>query len=358
MLKKINLIILVIVLFLCCQTMALDKMTKFEFLNGIPDAQKTTHPAFGKVILGIAAPITYKAEVEKGADYVVVIGSADSHWDQGGKRIMQAEIEGAEAVIFDPTADVGKNKPLLLIIQVKDTNADNWLDISIKSAPNSPDKNPNISAVWVFEKKVWDGDELNGEKILAGKADSKALYFVNCGSENSELIKLSDKANLNDLKIKVNQLNNITGLSKNSILLKDICPDFKAITKELQNIEQLYQQKKLTKLKEKLSSLNKKIDGMNEKFLAKLQDKLSPTPIYRKPTRSILINPYMAMITIEQHDKLTLDILNHPKPTSQNAKRNLHRFSAAKSFHCFGAELQSVTYLNRLRPTGNFCKVY
>ncbi len=123
-----------------------------------------------------------------------------------------------------------------------------------------------------------------------------------------------------DLKIKVSRLKEISDLSKDSILLKDICPDFSVISKEMGNVEQLYQQKKLTALKEKLSSLNKKIDGMNEKFLGKLQDKLSPTPIYRKATRSILINPYMAMATIEQHDKLTLDITNHPMPTSQNAK--------------------------------------
>lgn len=320
MLKKIKLVILVILLPLCCQAIALEKMTKFEFLNGIPDAEKTTHPAFAKILLGLSAPITYQAQVEKDIDYIVVIASADSYWDEPAKRIMQAVVEGAELVTFDPTADVGENKPLILIIQAKDTNDDNWLDIKAQAAPNSPDKNPNISAVWVFEKKIWQENNLNKEIILTGQADSKALYFVNCGTENSELIKLSDNANLNELKTKVDQLNNISDLSKDSILLKDICPDFNAITKEFQNIQQLYQQKKLTELKEKISSLNKKLGSANDQFLAKLNDKLSPTPIYTKPTRTILISPYMAMATIEQHDKLTLDVMNHPMPSSQNAK--------------------------------------
>ncbi|HPS56092.1 MAG TPA: hypothetical protein PLP05_10880, partial [Sedimentisphaerales bacterium] len=295
-------------------------MTKFEFLNGIPDAEKTTHPAFAKVLLGISSPITYKAEVAKDTDYIVIIGAADSYWAEPGKRIMQADIEGAQTVTFDPTAEVGKNNPMLLIIEAKDTNGDNWLDINIKIAPNSPDQNPNISAVWVFEKKIWQENNLTKETILSGQADTKALYFVNCGSENSELIKLSDKANLNDLKTKVAQLNKISDISKDSALLKDICPDFETISAEMQNIEQLYQQKNLANLKEKLSSLNKKLDEVNNQFLAKLNDKLSPTPVYRKPTRTILMSPYMAMVTIEQHDKLTLDILNHPMPTSQNAK--------------------------------------
>ena len=125
---------------------------------------------------------------------------------------------------------------------------------------------------------------------------------------------------LEALKTKVNQLNSIKALSKNSILLKDICPDFNDIDNELKNIEQLYQQKEPAELNKKISSLNQKLDSANKQFLAKLNDKLSPTPIYRKPTRTILISPYMAMATIEQHDKLTLDILNHPMPTSQNAR--------------------------------------
>jgi tetratricopeptide (TPR) repeat protein len=121
-------------------------------------------------------------------------------------------------------------------------------------------------------------------------------------------------------KSRINKLNDISTLAANSILLKNLTPNLSNIKNQLTTAEQLYRQKKLTELKEQLTRLNKELDSANEQFLSGVLDKISPTPVYKKPTRTIIINPYMAIATIEQHDKLKINTVIHPMPTSQNAR--------------------------------------
>ena len=154
--------------------------------SGGKDLPNWGHPkvpcdkGFANIVAGMAEPATYQLQVERGKKYVVAIGLCESHWKAPGNRIIDLLIEGQKVATVDPVKPPnGADVPFVLTFPATDRDGDGWISVTSAANPASPDVNPIVNVLWLFEESVARG--LNPADILSGRATAQAHCYVDCG---------------------------------------------------------------------------------------------------------------------------------------------------------------------------------
>ncbi|MBP5274590.1 MAG: hypothetical protein ILO36_06630 [Abditibacteriota bacterium] len=152
-------------------------------LNGVGTG--ASHRFLSSHILGIGIPLVYEFQAPDG-DYVAVAGFCEPDWDRGGNRYMEFSVSSGQTVALDPAADPGKGRALFL--QAKGRASGGRLRVEIRAAAGSPDKNTICSGIWIFDSGTWRQNSLSAETVARGEGDAFALYTVNCGEKDSDVV--------------------------------------------------------------------------------------------------------------------------------------------------------------------------
>ena len=150
-------------------------------------------PAFANIRAGMGGvPIIYRFGVEPGTERTVFLGFCESYWSSPGSRLMTCKVEGAPAEIVDPLARWGQHQPGGLAFEGSDADGDGTLAVVIMPAPGTPDRNPILNAVWLFEPEV----EVRPDLVIAGQLNGAAERFVDVGGERDQSILPGGRAEL------------------------------------------------------------------------------------------------------------------------------------------------------------------
>jgi hypothetical protein len=135
---------------------------------------------FSNIVAGMAEPATYFLKAEPGKSYVVAVGLCESHWKAPGNRILDLLIEGQKVATVDPVKPpYGTDVPFVLTFPATDRDQDGWISVSSVANAASPDVNPILNVLWLFEESVAKG--LTPADIVAGRANGQAACYVDCG---------------------------------------------------------------------------------------------------------------------------------------------------------------------------------
>jgi len=150
---------------------------------GKPDVK--CDPAFRNIRAGMGGvPIVYRFSVTPKSAANVVLGFCESHWAEPAKRPLACRVEGATPQQVDPVAAWGRHKPGALVFAARDENGDGRLEVAVGPAPGASDRNPILSAVWIFPP----GDPPKPEKVVSGALSAAAIRYVDVGGENDQSI--------------------------------------------------------------------------------------------------------------------------------------------------------------------------
>ena len=141
-----------------------------DFVQGTDVAPEFRDAAWG----ANGAKIVYELRVDPGARRAAVLGFAEGDHKEAGHRILQVEVDGADAQLLDPAKEFGAGRAGLLRLKAHDNDGDGVMRVTIKAADNSPDRDAFLNALWFF-----DGDAPSDETILRGNAMPAA--FADCG---------------------------------------------------------------------------------------------------------------------------------------------------------------------------------
>ncbi|MBO4548715.1 MAG: hypothetical protein J5758_05810 [Abditibacteriota bacterium] len=146
---------------------------------------RSSHRFLANHILGIGVPLIYEFQVS-GGEYVVVAGFCEPFWDRGGNRYMELAVSGGSPAALDPAADPGKGRALF--VEAKGRADGERLRVEIRAGAGSPDTNTICSGIWVFDSGTYRAHSLSPAAVERGEGDSLALYTVNCGGKDSDII--------------------------------------------------------------------------------------------------------------------------------------------------------------------------
>ena len=143
-------------------------------------------PAFANIRAGLGGvPILYRFAVEPAETVEVVLGFCESHWSAPGSRTLTCKVEGSPAEEVDPLARWGRHRPGGVLLEGRDGDGDGRVDVLVLGAPDSPDENPILNALWLFEP----GRELDVEQVVAGRLNALARRYVDVGGERDQSIR-------------------------------------------------------------------------------------------------------------------------------------------------------------------------
>lgn len=152
-------------------------------LKGWGKPQGSCDPAFRNIRAGMGGvPIVYRFRVTPRSQSQVVLGFCESHWAESGKRLLNCRVEGAPPQTVDPVAKWGQHKPGALVFAARDENGDGMLEVAVRPAAGTADRNPILSAVWLFPA----GKAPAIEEIVAGKRSASAERYVDVGGDNDQ----------------------------------------------------------------------------------------------------------------------------------------------------------------------------
>jgi len=142
-------------------------------------------PAFANIRAGMGGvAIAYRFAVEPGAHVAVVLGFCESYWEVEGSRSMSCKVEGAPAVTVDPLERWGRHHPGGVSFDGEDANGDGVLEVLVLPAPGTPDRNPILNAIWLFEPEL----EVDPAEVITGRHDGVALRYVDVGGSTDQSI--------------------------------------------------------------------------------------------------------------------------------------------------------------------------
>jgi hypothetical protein len=148
-------------------------------------------PAFRNIRAGMGGvPIMYRFRVPPKSECDVVLGFCESHWTSPGERVLACTVEGAAPQQIDPIAKWGQHGPGAIAFAARDENGDGMVEVSVRGAANSKDRNPILNAIWLFEK----GTTPNLDQVVAGSASAGALRYVDVGGEGDQSLYPPGKA--------------------------------------------------------------------------------------------------------------------------------------------------------------------
>ncbi|MBR4748121.1 MAG: hypothetical protein IK083_00920 [Abditibacteriota bacterium] len=175
--------LLAVSLLFCLLPLAAAERNLPSELSGV--GAGASHPYMKSHILGIGIPLVYEFQASDG-DYVVVAGFCEPFWSEGKNRILELAVAGGSPVTLDPAADPGKSRPLFC--EAKGRASGGRLRVEVRAAAGSPDKNTICSGIWVFDSGGYSRDSLSPDAVARGEGDAAALYTVNCGERDSDII--------------------------------------------------------------------------------------------------------------------------------------------------------------------------
>lgn len=317
-----------------------EKMWPVELNHGVGISVVPAHPAVSSELLGISRPIVYRAEVDPGKEFVVAACFLERYWADPGRRVMDVSVEGAPVQTVDPVKDAGKNRPVYAILNGRDANNDGWLDIKVSVHPGTPDVNPIINILWVFDKIAWDGEGLTPDKLNTAQFDSKALYFVDCGVPGSEFVDLSYANEL------VKYKTGLAGMERASAADGDLSAftaALPALTSEFDAIKKLHDEHRILDMIPLLATFRDAYSGTRGKIEDALAAKYKPA--YRKSAETRLGSPWGAIFKIRQEAGLRLSFEAYPRPADQDYKWN--SFLSRRNFE-YWIDIKPDNNLSRL----------
>jgi hypothetical protein len=150
--------------------------TKIERLDGDGRELNWAKPgkacpaAFADIMLAMNGELRYRLSVPAGGRMTLVFGLCEGWHKEAGKRPLVLSAEGAASQTVDPVKDFGANQPGCYRLQAKDENHDGFIDITVGTPKDSPDRNAILNALWAFQ-----GDTPDGETLLAKPAAAYAF---------------------------------------------------------------------------------------------------------------------------------------------------------------------------------------
>ena len=125
-------------------------------------------PAFRNIRAGMGGvPIQYRFKVAPRSAATVALGFCESHWDRPAQRPLACRVEGADRQEIDPVAKWGRHKPGVLVFKARDENGDGRLDVAVRPAVAAKDRNPILSAIWLFPSGVVPNPDKRGDGVRA-----------------------------------------------------------------------------------------------------------------------------------------------------------------------------------------------
>ena len=278
-------------------------------VSGVP-------PVMRKALWGLNVPISYRAQVEKGGKYIVVLAFFENYYGRPDQRVMQLNIEGAENKKVDVVKMVGRKKALAVDVSASDTDNNGWLDISVGTHSDSKDKVPVLTGVWIFDSKNWKSQKMTADKVLKGEFDSSAFYFVDCGSDKSLYPTLSFEKRIAPI---VSGCNRLFELAKNDKEISKMVGDkLKRLKVELKDFEKLLTEKKFKLFIKKTSAIQQNLNLLRDSIKLMLVEKYKPA--LKTPAQTHLANHWGALVKVRQEDKLKLMLDVLPQATSLEHK--------------------------------------
>lgn len=265
------------------------------------------------ILMGKGCPIAYRAQVQPGSEYVVVLGFYEDNYRTVGNRVMELNVEGGKPIRLDMAERADWKQALAVPIEGRDADRDGWLKIAVGPAVEAKDRNPTVAILWVFDRQDWSSAGMTAETVMKGKFDDRAYYLVNCGTKESLYPTLAFDKRMTPMRALAAGLASVCAnhkevyhsLDKN--LMAKVKSDLAALEKKLQANQ-------IRALAVGLRDYEKMIDSMRRQAESILVARYKPA--LRKPAETRLSSPWGALACCRQEDKLRLNLSLLPKPLS------------------------------------------
>ena len=145
---------------------------------------------FRDVMVGYGKPIAYSFRGKAGQSYIAALGFIEGYYDKPGARPIEIRIEGKVVRELEVIRDAGRNKPMAVLLEIRDDNGDGKIDLGVYSPDMAQDKNTILSGLWVFDK---DNSPTEAD-ILSGKFKSKPLAAATSATQG-QTVQLTFAAN-------------------------------------------------------------------------------------------------------------------------------------------------------------------
>ena len=142
------------------------------------DPKTPCEAAFRGIAVAMGDSVQYRIRAARGEKYTVVLGLCEGWHAKPGQRVLDLVIEGKTRKTVDMVAQYGRNVPVLFPFEARDESGDGWIDVAVKAAAGSPDRNTILNVLWVFQ-----GDAPPVAELLTGKSSHPTLAHVSCGTE-------------------------------------------------------------------------------------------------------------------------------------------------------------------------------
>lgn len=265
-----------------------------------------------KVVIGEGHPIRYRARVESGRPYVVVLGFFETFYERAGQRVMDVRVDGAEPRRVDIAADAGRKVPHAIAITGGDADGDGWLDIVIAPHADAADPNPTVAALWVFAREQWQGRSMSAAQVLAGVFDDGALHRVDCGTERSLRSRLGFEERVARAVTAVSALQAVS--RRHAQVAELTHPAIERLTEQTKQLASLHTAAQFDTLAlahgEFTTTLGKTRAAVADTLAREFQ------PALRQPAQTHLSSPWGALIRVRQEDRLKLQLEILPRPHS------------------------------------------
>lgn len=140
-----------------------------------------TDPAFANVAIGWNAPVQYRFKARPDQRFIVVFGLCEGWHTNAGQRVLDLQVENRTVRTVDMVAEYGRNMPALFAFPATDENGDGAVEVAVRAAPQSKDRNTILNVLWVFA----DGPLPSKDQLRGGIEPRTTLAHVDCGAERS-----------------------------------------------------------------------------------------------------------------------------------------------------------------------------
>ncbi|NLH17779.1 MAG: hypothetical protein GX455_14475, partial [Phycisphaerae bacterium] len=123
------------------------------------------------VMVGYGKPIAYSFRGQPGREYIAVFGFIEGYYEKPGARPMEIRVEGKTIRELEVIRDAGRNKPMAVIVEIRDENNDGKIDLGVYSPDKAQDKNTILSGLWIFEKVNMPAEA----EVISGNFKNKPL---------------------------------------------------------------------------------------------------------------------------------------------------------------------------------------
>ena len=158
--------------------------------RGWANPQVPCAEVYRDVMVGYGKPIAYSFRGKAGQSYVAALGFIEGYYDKPGARPMEIRVEGKAVREMEVIRDAGRNKPMAVIVEVRDENGDGKIDLGVYSPDKAQDKNTILSGLWIFDNNNKPAEA----EVISGKFKTRPLASATSASQGQTVL-LSFAAN-------------------------------------------------------------------------------------------------------------------------------------------------------------------